>query len=219
MIITAKLRIYYLLVLFVDFFVISFWIDYLYGMIAGISAAILSGGNNLRNGGRPKCFETIDGMRVIDHQLAVLQLLFSDIVFVSREGNLLEHTEGVREVSDVFPGQGPLAGIHAALIHVENHAVFVVAADMPFLEKVVIEDLYAEFKRSGAKIFLPYLRGGFEPLHAFYSTDIVGQVEECIAGGRSPRIISVLKKVSYSVKYFDAPVPSFRNINAFLGNV
>lgn len=188
-------------------------------MIEGVSAAILSGGSNSRNGGRPKSFETIDGMRVIDHQLAVLQLLFDDIVFVSRQGNLLKKADGIREVSDVYPGQGPLAGIHAALLNVAHPVVFVVAADMPFLEKSVIEDLYDGFTRSRAKIFLPYLRGGFEPLHAFYCTDIVGEVEDSIAGGRCPRIISVLKKVSYSVKYFDAPVPSFRNINTFSGNV
>lgn len=184
-------------------------------MIEGVSAAILSGGSNSRNGGRPKSFELINGQKVIDLQLGVLRSLFDDIVFVSREGNLLENVEKVREVADVFPGQGPLAGIHAALLYCEQPNVFVVAGDMPFLEESVIMQLYSDFSRSGAKIHIPYTSSGFEPLHAFYSKGIINQVEKQLDGGQHPRIISVLRVAIYSVTYFNTMQASFQNINTF----
>jgi molybdopterin-guanine dinucleotide biosynthesis protein A len=105
-------------------------------MIRGdVAAAILAGGQASRMGGRAKSFLVVDGARVIDRQLAVLRTLARELVIVANDAAPYAPL-GLPVVpdGDEHAGQGPLAGILAALEATRAAHVLVVACDMPFLD-------------------------------------------------------------------------------------
>ena len=70
-------------------------------------------------------------------------------------------------VPDRFPGQGPLAGIEAALRTTTIEWNVVVACDMPALDVAIIEKLFAMASETGADGAVPsYGDGRIEPLCA-----------------------------------------------------
>src|SRR5262249_59434934 len=98
------------------------------------AAAILAGGQATRMGGRPKSFLLVEGARVIDRQLAVLEPLFEELLIVANDRAIYEPF-GHRVVADVMPGQkGPLVGILTALEAAHADRVVCVGCDMPFLD-------------------------------------------------------------------------------------
>ena len=50
-------------------------------------------------------------------------------------------------VSDVYPGQGPLAGVHAGLNSSNHDKNFIVACDMPFVSAELAEVLVQNMRR------------------------------------------------------------------------
>jgi molybdopterin-guanine dinucleotide biosynthesis protein A len=98
-----------------------------------VAAAILAGGRASRMGGQAKSFLVVDGARVIDRQLAVLRTLAQEILLVANDPGPYREL-GLPIVADETAGQGPLAGILAALLAARAPYVLVVACDMPFLE-------------------------------------------------------------------------------------
>jgi molybdopterin-guanine dinucleotide biosynthesis protein A len=73
---------------------------------------------------------------------------------------------GLPVVADHFPGFGPLAGIEAALSATEAEWNLIVACDMPALDDLTLEQLFAV----GGDCALPeYENGQLEPLCAVYN--------------------------------------------------
>src|SRR5439155_1414879 len=77
------------------------------------------------------------------------------------------HGLAVDTVADRFPGAGPLAGIHAALLAARHPHAFVAACDMPGLDADVIRFLLARIGDADAVV--PRWDGDVEPLHAVYA--------------------------------------------------
>jgi molybdenum cofactor guanylyltransferase len=72
-------------------------------------------------------------------------------------------------IEDVYPGQGPLAGIHAGLrASVTDHNLFL-AVDTPLLTGDFLRHLAAHAERSGAVVAVPRTQDGrLHPLCAIY---------------------------------------------------
>src|SRR5471030_1647054 len=88
------------------------------------SAAILAGGQATRLGGRDKSALVVEGVTMLDRQLAALAPLTDDVMIVG----------GAKAtISDIVPGCGPLGGLHAALTAARGNALALVACDMPYL--------------------------------------------------------------------------------------
>jgi molybdopterin-guanine dinucleotide biosynthesis protein A len=92
------------------------------------------------------------------------------------------HGLGVETVVDRYPGSGPLAGIHAALLAARYPHVFVAACDMPGLDADVIRFLLARI--ASADAIVPRWEGDVEPLHAIYATRCVAAMDACLRAGR-----------------------------------
>jgi len=107
-----------------------------------LAAAILAGGRATRMGGVAKAFLVVDGARVIDRQLEVLRALTPEILIVANEPAPYAAL-GLPIVADETAGQGPLAGILAALEAARAPRVLVVACDMPYLEREPLARLIA----------------------------------------------------------------------------
>ena len=143
------------------------------------AAAILAGGRARRYGGRIKAHLIVEGRRILDRQLEVLRLLFSDIALCANDPAPYADT-GLPVLPDATAGCGPLAGIASALAWTPRPRVFVVACDMPFLEAAAIELLLA---RAG-ELVVPVVGGRPEPLHAVYHRDLLARVQARLSAGR-----------------------------------
>lgn len=77
---------------------------------------------------------------------------------------------GLPVVPDRFPGQGPLAGIEAALNTSISELNLLIACDMPAIHDAVLEDLFATLSSDeSADCILPrHHDGHLEPLCAVY---------------------------------------------------
>lgn len=134
-----------------------------------LSAAILAGGKNTRIGCE-KSLLLFDNRAIIKNALCVLSEVFKEVYIVSSKPELIMGFPGVPFIRDEYNDSGPLAGIHIALKKTEKEGVFIVACDMPFLNKGLIERQVEIFNR--CRIFdvvVPSHKKGLEPLHSIYS--------------------------------------------------
>jgi molybdopterin-guanine dinucleotide biosynthesis protein A len=159
-----------------------------------VSAAILVGGRARRMHGLDKSTLDVDGLPILERQLAVLRQLTDDLLIVTRAGappdedvspsqgrSGLFARPGLRIVSDEISDAGPLAGIHAALVHAKAAVTLVVACDMPFLSLDLLRHLAARVE--GMDVAVPRTTDGYHPLCAAYAKTARPFVEQLLARG------------------------------------
>jgi molybdenum cofactor guanylyltransferase len=180
--------------------------------VAGI---ILAGGRNRRMGGNDKAFLTVEGQTVFARTLTVLRACFPQVVVVSNQPQKYTSFD-VQVTSDEFVGQGPLAGIHAALGLVQHPHAFVVACDMPFLRVDPITFLVDRVGTQDA--IVPWWDGDIEPLHAIYASRLRDPIGEALRHGtRAIREFLPSIEVEYvpeaAMREVAGASESFRNVN------
>ena len=108
-------------------------------MTERIGAIVLAGGRSSRFG-RDKLSEPIDGRPLLDHAIAAVQALATDIVVVAAPDANLDMPDGVRIAHDPVAYEGPLAGLATGLAALDPAVdrVLVVAGDMPSLVPAVL---------------------------------------------------------------------------------
>jgi molybdenum cofactor guanylyltransferase len=148
-----------------------------------ISCAVLAGGKATRLNGENKAFLKVGGKTNIEKFLSVTAGIFGETIVVAREPEHYCGFENVKVVTDIFKNIGPLGGIHAALKNASYDAVFCFSCDMPFLDREIILDEIAEFKRSQCKVLVPRIGDYIEPLHAVYSKVVADVIEKHIMSG------------------------------------
>jgi len=179
------------------------------------SAAILAGGESKRNKGFPKIFELVNGEKLIKNQLKILEPLFDEILIVAAKELEFEPDCPHKIIEDIFPGRGPLGGIHSALHHAKNDTVFIIAGDMPWPDSKVIENMWHRFTESKTEALIPLHENGREPLYAFYAKSAIVPIEECLKNNPRPRIICMLDYIQYVEMQFDTVLKCFENVNSF----
>ncbi|GIW42834.1 MAG: hypothetical protein KatS3mg077_0116 [Candidatus Binatia bacterium] len=167
-------------------------------------------------GGSDKAFLRINGRPIIERTIGVLGKIFDDVVVVTHSPERYGAFAGVRITSDIFPGQGPLAGLHAGLHHARHSHCFVVACDMPFLRSEPILHLSSLIEDYDAVV--PRWDGDVEPLHAFYARRLVPVAERLLVDGKSAlRDLLQLVRVRYVSEMELTKIPgaeeTFRNVN------
>ncbi len=179
-----------------------------------MTGIILAGGRNLRMG-ENKAFLTIQGERLIDRTQALLVQLFEEILLVTNSP--LDYLGlKVRTVADLLPGKGSLGGIYTGLFHASASHAFVVACDMPFLNRPLIQ--YLQGLAKGYDIVIPRTPDGLQPLHAIYSQRCLPFMEKLLQRDNL-RILDFFPKVRKrevlpeEMLPFDPELKSFMNIN------
>jgi molybdopterin-guanine dinucleotide biosynthesis protein A len=87
---------------------------------------------------------------------------------------------GLPVIADSRPGQGPLAGIEAALAATACEANLIVACDMPALGASLLEELF----ETGGDIAVPrHESGAIEPLCAVYRRRCLPMIREALESG------------------------------------
>lgn len=142
-------------------------------------AVILSGGQSRRMG-CDKAGLSLTGRSFLDRMAQELSPLFDGVyVSVERPGRY----PGYRELSDLRPGQGPLAGLEAAFLHTGAEEVFLAAVDLPFAGPALAARVLSEAKGGDAWV-IRRRSGEAEPLFALYRRSCLETLSACLDQGR-----------------------------------
>ncbi len=96
-----------------------------------VAGLVLAGGASRRMG-RDKAALTVGGHSLASIMIEKLEKAGGDPVLLS----------GIGGIEDIYPGRGPLAGMHAALSHIDGaEAMLVVPVDMPGLRISTLQNL------------------------------------------------------------------------------
>ena len=180
-----------------------------------LTIAIQAGGDSQRTG-IDKALLPLAGKPLIEHLLMRVSDLGDDIlVTTNRPGDYA--FLGVRLVSDPVPGLGALHGLHTALDAARGRSVLVLACDMPFVSRPLLEHLIS--LASQADVVVPHNEAGFEPLHAIYKKQAcLPAIGAALAAGEN-RLISfysmvhVLPVEGNDLSRLDPRGLSFFNVN------
>jgi molybdopterin-guanine dinucleotide biosynthesis protein A len=133
-------------------------------------------------GGAIKPLIEIDGIRILDRQLAVLRPRVGAIVVSASSAPW----SPVPVIADPFPDGGPLAGLAAALADAATPWVLALAGDMPWLAGTVIDRILAH-AGGAVDVVVPRIGGFPEPLLAAYHARTCPAITAALARGeRSP---------------------------------
>ncbi|HEY1660077.1 MAG TPA: molybdenum cofactor guanylyltransferase [Candidatus Sulfotelmatobacter sp.] len=146
-----------------------------------LAAFILAGGKSSRMG-TDKAFLEHGGRTLLSHALELARLLTPD-VFVVGSREKFERYSPV--IEDVFPGQGPLAGIHAALRSSSADLNLMIAVDMPLLSPKFLRYLVDRARSSTATVTVPRAGGRWYPLCAVYRPAFAVLAEDVLKLGRN----------------------------------
>lgn len=179
-----------------------------------VTGLVLCGGRSRRMG-RSKAFLPYEGTTVVGHIISVLKDLFSELFVVANEPQQFEDL-GVDVVKDILPYRGPLGGILSGLMTSANHYAFVVACDMPLIDRRLVRDLVS--KRHDNDVVVLSHDAGIEPLFGVYSKNCIRPLEESLfAGNLSVQdFLTGLKAEIYEWKSESKDpetLPPFFNIN------
>jgi len=149
--------------------------------VQDVTAFVLAGGKSSRMG-QDKAFLELGGQTLLDRALNLGRSVASEVVIV---GEVTKFMSVGRAFEDVYPGHGPLGGIHAALRSSSTALNLVLAVDLPFVERDFLAYLVAEASRSGAMVTVPQTRDGRQVLCAVYHRDFAEVAEKALRAGRN----------------------------------
>lgn len=177
-------------------------------------AAIIAGGASRRMG-TTKALLDVEDRPLITHVAEVLRAVLPE-VFVVTSSSEIADAAGASAVADVFPGKGPLAGIHAAIRHT-GEPVFCCACDMPSLHAGFIRHLCEQLEEYDAVV--PRNGGYEEPLHAVYTPSCLSAIEQELAKERVGPVNTIFRDLRVrwveeeEARRFDPQVKMFENWN------
>jgi len=145
------------------------------------SAALLAGGKSSRMGFNKQMFH-VAGERLFETFLPTLTKRFDDVMIVTTQPEIYEGM-GVRAISDIIPGYGPLSGIHAAICEAECEYVYIIACDMPEINLAYIDYMVGKLTASPADACITKKGDWIEPFHGFYSKRALPAIESDLLAG------------------------------------
>jgi molybdopterin-guanine dinucleotide biosynthesis protein A len=145
-----------------------------------VSGVVLAGGKSNRMGFN-KAFLRFGQQHLIERIVATLKEVFAENILVTDNPELYRNL-GLPVVTDIFPGYGPLSGIHAGLVYTNTPYIFVVACDMPFVTAQFI--LFLLGQAAGYEVIVPQIKEQVEPLCAVYHKGCLPVVEARLKAGQ-----------------------------------
>jgi molybdopterin-guanine dinucleotide biosynthesis protein A len=179
-----------------------------------VTGVILAGGSSSRMKSN-KALLPCRGELFIERVHRLLSNLFRDVILVTNTPELYRFLP-CPAVPDIFPGMGSLAGIHSGLRHSRTPYIFVVACDMPSLNKALIRHMVEEI--NGQDVIIPESDGGLEPLHAVFGKGALPVMEDALSRGNR-KIVDCCNRLNETiipkevVAEIDPGFRSFKNIN------
>jgi molybdopterin-guanine dinucleotide biosynthesis protein A len=162
---------------------------------------VLAGGKSSRMGAgsdKDKAFLEFGGQTLLDRALAVMGTICDRVAIVGEPAKFTKYgssgsgpskygsSKYESVVADIFPGCGPLAGIHAALVHSFADLNLMLAVDMPFVSRELLAFLFAAAsdEANDAIVTVPRSGKGLQPLCAVYRRDFSSIAEQALRAGK-----------------------------------
>lgn len=184
----------------------------------GINCIVLAGGKSSRFGSN-KVLQVFGTQNLLQRVLTRVNCLVSAITIVGAgepaDLGVSDFPE-VKVVRDVYPGRGPLGGIHAGLLASSYDHNLVIASDMPFLNQALLKHMIG--LSAGYDLVIPRLGNFVEPLHAIYSRRCLELIEVLIRQDnlsilRLLPLVNVRYIEAEDIRRFDPRRLSFFNVN------
>jgi molybdopterin-guanine dinucleotide biosynthesis protein A len=130
---------------------------------------------------RDKALLPAPGRALIEHVLAGIDGLFAEVLVSVAPGRRYDFLP-YPQIPDAAEGLGPVAGILAGLKAARFDPAFVLACDIPAVDRGFISDLIAAAE--GYDIAVPRTSKGLEPLLAVYRKTIIPHIGRLLAEGK-----------------------------------
>lgn len=188
------------------------------GDVMKASSVVLAGGRSSRMRSN-KAFMEVRGQKIIDNILGKVSRSFDEVVLVTNEQDIYKEyaSDKIRLVSDIFPGKGPLSGIHTGLSHAKYDRVFIVPCDMPFLSmELAMHMIRLVGTHHGV---VPRIGGYFQPLCAAYSRSCLPVIEDSLHKGHLKisgvyELLDILYLEETKIREYGDPDVLFHNVNS-----
>jgi molybdopterin-guanine dinucleotide biosynthesis protein A len=146
---------------------------------------LLAGGKSSRMGS-DKAFLDFGGQTLLDRALTVMGWVCDRVAIVGDPTRFAKYESPKCEsvVADISSGCGPLAGIHAALVHSSAQLNLMLAVDMPFVSRELLAFLFGAAENTDATITVPRTNKGLQPLCAVYRRDFCNAAEQALRAGK-----------------------------------
>ena len=166
--------------------------------------------------GRDKALVPLAGRAMIDHILTRVAGLGEEVLVTTNDPASYEHLD-LPLFEDEEPGAGALGGLYTALAAARGDTVLVLACDMPFVNRLLLEYLLS---LSGeADVIVPEWDGMYQTMHAVYRRKkVLKAVEHALEAGKQRMIsfypeVTVHKVPPEEIAQFDPRGRSFFNVN------
>lgn len=184
------------------------------GISADLTAFILAGGKSTRMGA-DKAFVTLDGRTLLARALELARSVTPDVRIV---GDPAKFARFGPVVEDLFPGCGPLGGIHAALRASQTNLNLILAVDLPLISPPLLHYLLTRAKSASAMVTAARANGGWQPLCAVYRREFAEPAEQALHAGKykidalfAPNNTRLVSEQELAEAGFSADI--FRNVN------
>ena len=132
--------------------------------------------------GENKAFLVLREKELIEYSLEIARNSADEFFLVGERDLYMAYG---RTIADIYPGHGPLGGIHAALHRSTTDFNLVLPVDTPFLEQSFVDYMVVAARRSGAMVTLPRTADGTHPLTAVYRRSFLPLAEQALKEGRN----------------------------------
>lgn len=179
-----------------------------------LTVALQAGGRSSRMG-QDKSFVLFRGRPMIEVVMERVAGLGRETLLVTNKPDDYAHL-GLPMVGDIYPDKGPLGGIYTAIERAGQPHVLVVACDMPWLNRTLLEHMIG--LRDEADVIVPRWDKFPEPLHAIYSKQCLEPIKAKLAADQL-KITGFFGQVDVrfverdEIARFDPDGRSFANIN------
>lgn len=181
-----------------------------------VTGVLLAGGKSRRMG-EDKRYLVVGEQTLLERGLVVLRSIFQEVLVVIAQDSPPLDVDA-RVVRDLVPDSGSLGGVYTGLTQATAPCIFVVACDMPFLDRAVIAQFTS--RRATADIVMAKLAARLHPMHALYGKRCLPVLEQMIRA-RQLKIQEMVSHASLRVRYvteadlltLDPSGRSFQNVN------
>jgi len=142
-----------------------------------ITGIILSGGKSSRMGTN-KSLLKIGDQTVIEIIVDLMSSLFPEIMLSTNTPEELAFLQ-LPTVADLYHDAGPLAGIHAALLHSKTDANLFISCDLPLMSREMVEHIAT--RPCGTSIVICRAAGFLQPLPGRYHQAALPAIEKILA--------------------------------------
>ena len=175
------------------------------GPYPDVAAVLLAGGSSRRMGA-DKALLPIRGQPVLQHAAAQLRIL-TDQVLLSADDRRPYDFLGLPAVPDVFPGCGPMAGLHAAMLRTSRPWLIVLACDLPDATAPLLRRLV-----DAADGFDAVIPAGSDrclhPVCAVYNRTCLPAIERLLKSGKH-RLLSLLEEPGLRIRILSSAEGGF----------